>query len=151
MKTILLTLALFAMITTSKAADRFDPYRDNTLKAIVAVEGVKNPHRRGKSGELTIYRFLPRTWAQYSEVPMPSASDAEVERVAREHYEWCRAAVDRLRIRKGTNGRSLAYGVALIWNAGYGRVEAGKLLHRHFDYAARVHNLVHEKAPVSNP
>lgn len=144
MKTILLTLALFAMITTSKAADRFDPYRDNTLKAIVAVEGVKNPHRRGKSGELTIYRFLPRTWAQYSEVPMPSASDAEVERVAREHYEWCRQAALRLPLAKRLKTPSLAYTVALLWNAGYGRVESGKLLQRHFDYAARVNNLVYE-------
>lgn len=124
-------------------------YRAEVLAAIVQVEGVKNPDRRGPAGELTKYAFREATWKQYSKVPMYRATDVDVEKVAIKHYEWCRMAASQLSLRNARTGHTLAWAVALLWNAGYGTVEQFKVEPRHYDYAERVHNIVHPNAPIA--
>ncbi len=113
--------------------------RDHILAAIVAVEGVANPRKPGKSGELTKYQFKPSVWNQYSHVPMKDASPAEIERVAIAHYKWCLAVMPVRN--KELKLMPLAYRIALVWNAGYGNIVNNKVLPRHRDYAHRVQNL----------
>ncbi len=114
------------------------PISRRILDAIIAVEGVKDPHKPGKNGELTIYQFRPSVWGQYSKVSMTKADDQEIERVAMEHYTWI---MKRLQSLPWVQGMPLAEQVALLWNAGYGNVYNARISRAQRDYAKRAQNI----------
>jgi hypothetical protein len=115
---------------------------DRVIQALAAVEN--SAGRVGAAGERGELQFLPAVWRMYSQRPFAWAQGSAPEmrreqaRVARAHVAWIMARLPRLGLSES------ARSVALVHNAGYGRVQRGALLPRHRDYAERVENVYRE-------
>lgn len=126
------TIVFFALALApaSHAADR------RLLAAIKIAEGVKDPAKPGRDGELGYYRITPGTWILHTTAPFSKAATDHVleARVAARHLDW----LERELVRDGQV--PTVYRIALAWNAGLtGSNHAPAIAH---DYARRVRNLV---------
>lgn len=114
-------------------------------RVVAAIATVENSAGRvGAAGERGVLQFLPSVWRMYSARPLSWASGSAPEmrieqaRVARVHVDWIRARL------AGLGLADSAWSVALVHNAGYGRVRERRVLPRHRDFAERVSNVYQE-------
>jgi hypothetical protein len=112
---------------------------DRVARAIAVVEDAQG--RIGAAGEQGELQFLPVVWRMYSPRPVSWATGSAVEmraeqrRVAQAHVAWICARLARLGLEES------AWSVALVHNAGYGRVRDRRVLPRQRDFAERVANI----------
>jgi hypothetical protein len=117
---------------------------DRMVRALAIVEN--STGLVGAAGERGDLQFLPEVWAMYSAKPFAWAHGSRPEmrreqaRVARVHVAWILARLPGLRM-----GDSV-WSVALMHNAGYGRVRDRRWLPRQRDFAERVTNVYEELA-----
>jgi hypothetical protein len=155
MRTLILTLAILGIVlcgfavktygkkSHAKSGAKQPAYPevddDLLLEAIRRVEHTAR-HQVGRAGERSEYQFIPAVWRQHSKFPIWRASSnkpecvAEQQRVARAHLSWIRVAMPRIGL------STTPYTLALVWNAGIGRVSRHETSLAQQDYANRVNN-----------
>lgn len=134
-------LVLCATLSGSVASELRATGREETLRAIQAVENPRESPRPGKYGELGPYQFRPVTWRMHTKIPFERANERSAsEEVAIRHYEWLKRGL----VRNGLKPTS--YNIALAWNGGLSATIRGRAPARAHDYANRVNNLAQEIA-----
>lgn len=110
--------------------------RLNLDRMLDVIAEVENSHGRiGPSGEVTPWQLLPSVWYSYTSIHHLRATPKWQRHIARSHAETLLEQLKELML------PATPKNFALLWNAGYGAVQSGKIPAAKLDYAQRAQNL----------
>lgn len=135
----------YAIVAPAQAADQVD--QEVLLDAIRQVESGNRWNQVGSRGELGAYQFMALTWHAHTTRPFSDAKDPQkAEQVALEHLQWIRAGLRALGLPVD------AYHIALVWNAGIGRIARHEVTATQRERARRCRDLYRSLlAPIYPP